>query len=243
MYGKVQTRFAYPTGLNKKFSDVRVSDVICSSTEAVAAPTVAPYVYTSFFKQIVQGTGATQRIGRRIVCHSVQIEIQLSTPTVLLETASLVNASDALTANIFDTTINLAVVRNMQTNGLPADITDIYDNLDDNVPLRNMANTMQFQVLKHKQIKFSPQFTTNTVDGAADTQRLNILGMVKNVSMYWKCAELINFSGTTDDIANIVDNNVFLLAWTDNRPAAVAGSYATPISIEANLRTRFTDLQ
>jgi len=242
MYGKQMTRFAYPTGLNKKFSDVKTGIEVSSSGEIVAAPTTAAYIYTSLFKQIQTGTSATTRIGRRIVCHSVQIELQISTPTAVIDCANAAAQVTVMDDNCFDTTVNIAVVRNLQTNGTAASVLDVWDNLSDNVPLRNMANTMQFQVLKHKQIRVSPEWNS-AFEGTDGVSRVTFKGMVKYVSMYWKCAELINYSNTGDDIANIVDNNVFLVAWTDNRDKTATASYLTPVSIEANLRVRFTDLQ
>lgn len=242
MYGKLTTRFAYPTGLNKKFSDVKTALDVSKATEMVAAPTTVGYIYTSLFKQIITGTSATTRIGRRIVCHSVQIELQISTPTFVVDCANLAAQDTVMQENCFDSIVNIAVVRNLQTNGTAATVTDIWDNLSDNVPLRNMANTMQFQVLKHKQIRISPEWNS-AFEGTDGVSRCTFKGIVKYVNMYWKCAELINYSNSGDDIANIVDNNVMLLAWTDNRAKTATATYGTPVSIEANLRVRYTDLQ
>lgn len=244
MYGKVQTRFAYPTGLNKKFSDVLVSKVLGSTAECITTPLAEPYIFTSFFKQILLGTsGDSARIGRRIVCHSVQIQMQLSSATFTLDCADANAVTTAMSSNNFDTYVNIAVVRNMQTNGTAASFVDIWDStsMSNNVPLRNMANTMQFQVLKHKKIKVTPEYEIVSTDGT--TTQVCYKGLVKYVDFYWKCAELINYSGSGDDIANIVDNNVCLMAWTDNRDSDASGQYQSAISAVTQLRVRYTDLQ
>lgn len=241
LYPKTTTRMAYPTGLNKKFSDITVASTNLTNTAtAVAGTYPGPASWDSFFKQIQQGSGPSDRIGRRIVCHSIEVEYELTCAEFSTTAGSTAAAKANYDQEAFDDYVHIAVVKDTQCNGTQNTIVNVWDttSLSNQSEVRNMNNTLQYSVLQHKKIKMT--LDTPVIVAASTTdQFVGRPAWVKRGRMFWRCAELVNYSASTGAIGDVGDNNVGIMAWAERR---VTGTN-TPIKIQGTVRVRFTDLQ
>ena len=151
-----------------------------------------------------QGDGPTQRDG-----HKAKILSLLLKGYVRIATDQAITTSGAQPPCIM-----LSLVLDTQCNGAATASEDVYSNLlattNGNLCMqRNMSNTSRLRVLKEKYIKF-PQaqvaaLTGNVRDGV-------IIPFTMSLKFPKGLLTTYTIGSTTADVANIVDNNITLMA-------------------------------
>jgi len=121
--------------------------------------------------------------------------------------------------------VYVALVLDTQTNGATLNSEDVYTNPAAAVslaccPLRNMTYTERFKVLKMKKVRIP--MPSMTYDGTNIEQS----GVNVPFSMYVKLGGLqtkYKIGGDTAVIANIIDNSLHMIAFTNVNVAAFIG--------------------
>ncbi|QCW23634.1 MAG: capsid protein [Circoviridae sp.] len=171
-------------GVEKKWKDVFLGQSLG------AAGTI---VRTSI-NLIAQGTGESERLGRKVTLTQISVRYTLEIP----ETTAIADASD---------TIRLIVYLDRQTNGATAGITDILQD-DHYLSFNNLDNNQRFLTLMDRTHDLNPQAgygngTTN------ETAAYNY------TDSWYKSVDIpVEFSGTAGLIGEITSNNVGILALT-----------------------------
>ncbi len=161
---------------------------------------------------IVQGTGESERIGRKCTLKSIQWRSALT----------LADTDTAATASSLG---RLIVYIDKQTNGAQAAILDVLETASV-FAYRNLSNTQRFTVL-------ADHTFTMTSSAAAEVPGNDYGSVKRQYSFYKKVNIPLEFSGTTGVIAELRSNNLAcLFISTDN----------DRISIDGNLRLRFSDI-
>ncbi len=161
-----------------------------------------------------QGDGESQRDGRQIVMKKISITGLISCVPQISVTATDTNP-----------VVFIALVLDMQTNGATLNSENVYINplstsLGAASPLRNLQFTKRFRVLKTRTLTLDQP--TVVWDGTNIEQG----GMHKAFQMHVNLNNLVvNFSGTTADIANIVDNSLHIIAYTSSTTCAPTINY------------------
>lgn len=158
------------------------------------------------FVGVWQGDGPYQRTGMKISLKSIELEFTIST-LQKLAVANPLNSPSFFVALVLDT----------QTNGAAATSELVYQNPSSNNtaacnPLRNMSYTERFKVLKKMQISWPP--ISNTQNGAGN---YSVSGDQRTFRMFKKLRglQVKYLSGsTTGQITQVVDNSIFLIAYT-----------------------------
>jgi len=227
MYRSLRGLRRYPqSGIETKFLDTTLTNVVVAQPPATAAWTgleVNP-VGSLCFNAPVQGTGASNREGRKITMESLQINGLITVVAQADQAAADTNG-----------TIKVWLVLDKQTNGGTAtglDSENVYTNpgataISGLGPLRNMLYTKRYKVLKEIEV-ILPQATL-TYDGVNMEQA----GIQKS----WDCyinlkglkVEYLSNNGTAGDI---VDNGLFIMAACSN------SSLVPNITYNARLRFR-----
>ncbi len=203
-------------GIELKFYDTSLTDAqLTSPTDATGgehneSATIGPTTIT-------QGTGESQRDGRKISMRSLFVSGLIS-----------VAAQAATSTADAGSTVFIAVVLDTQTNGATINSEDVYKNTAANAllaanPQRNLQFSSRFRVLAKKTMQISNMSMTNDTGATggviqAGTQRqfqffVNLRGM--NVL----------YKGTTETVANIVDNSLHIIAYTSGTALAPTISY------------------
>ncbi len=175
---------------------------------------------TICLNSVTQGDGESQRDGRNISMKSVQIN-------GLVGFASQTNqtATDVLPI------VHLAVVLDTQTNGALLNSEDVYINPSANGtvginPFRNLQYSKRFRILGTRKIAFTGH------NSVYDGTNIEIDGYYKPFKIFCPLKGMkTTYSGTTETIANIVDNSISIIAATSSTDLAPSISY--------NARLRF----
>jgi len=191
-------------GLEKKFYDTALSN------HNIAAPTDAtggmcdPSA-TSMISTPTQGDGEQQRDGKRIVIKSVQV-------TGLIHTSELeLQAGPPASTKVF-----FALVLDTQSNAAQCTSETIFKNTAAAAsgavsPLRNLLYAARFKVLKSELVDLDCLTTSHV---AADAFAMPGKGYVFN--WYLPMDLPVNFNaGTTASIANVIDNSLHMVAFTN----------------------------
>lgn len=141
---------------------------------------------------VVQGTGESQRIGRKIRVKSVQGKYNLN---------FVPGAATAAATTVF-----WWLVWDKQANGAAAAVTDVFTTAATSIAPRNLVNSDRFVILKRFKVKLCAQAG---VSAAYNKD-------VRSVEFYKKCDIPIEYSSTTGAIAEIKSNNLFFIAVSDN---------------------------
>lgn len=160
------------------------------------------------------GTGPTQRIGERIYVHSLHFKGWYRT---------FFQSGDVHSSNV----VRVQVVQDMQANGVQAGAGEHMEGGVDVNSFRDLNKVGRFKVLKDFCFtqKYSADFQTNSTDVATKVA----------FNLKFRRPIVINFNGTTGGIAEVMSNNIYIVAchsstaWTVD-PAMVGQS-----------RIRFTD--
>ncbi len=171
---------------------------------------------TVLLNTVIQGDGESNRDGRKMTMRSIYVDGQ-------------VNVSSQSSKNTADegTQIFLALVLDTQTNGATISSENVYVNPGANSitaasPMRNLQFTKRFKVLATRH--FEMQNTAMTNDSGS-TGGVIIAGLSQRFKIYKKLNLPVQFSGTTETVANIVDNSLHLIAWCSSTTLAPKISY------------------
>lgn len=169
---------------------------------------------------IGQGSGQTQRIGKRIVIHSIQVRGDIYIPA-----ASTIPLEHPVN-------VHLALFLDKQTNAAIPDPDQVYVNpagslLGNTNALRNLEYSSRYTVLAYRRFTMSH-------DNLWDGTNLSTRGSAATFDIIKKLKLPVQYLDANATIASITDNSLHLMAWTDN---GVGGP--DPI-INYNTRVRFT---
>lgn len=228
MYRKFRGLRRYPqSGIETKFVDYALNAnalIVPPAAAAWAGLDTQQPVGTLCFNAPTQGTGASNREGRKITMESLQIN-------GIISCAAQVDQVGADTLPV----IKIWIVLDKQTNGGVAtgvDSENVYTNpsataLAGLAPLRNMLYTKRYKVLKEIEVDLQ-QFAL-TWDGTNMEQA----GIHKPWSCYLPLKGLgVEYLGNAGTVADIVNNGLFILA------AASSATGAPSITYNARLRFR-----
>lgn len=168
---------------------------------------------------IAQGDGEQNRDGRKCTVKSVFVNGIISRASQADQTAADVAA-----------VVYVALVMDTQTNGALLNSEDVFKNIAQatvvaSQPVRNLLNTTRFRVLDRTTIVM-PQ-----PEMVWDGTNIEQAGMAKPFQLSWKGVMTQLYSNTTATIANVTDNSIHIIAYSNNATAAPKISY--------NCRARF----
>lgn len=182
--------------------------------QSVLQATVTPAgdIMTSSINTISQGTGQTQRIGRKCTVKAIYINF-----TVLLHSPT----SNVRTSDIY----RIMIYQDKQCNGASAAVNNLLQVTQYNSH-REMSETMRFRTLYDK----TRAINTLCVQGASASTFLG--GTIHHhFSVAIKCNIPIMFTGTTGAIAEIKSNNIGIMVIGEKNLTTVSG----------RVRIRFSD--
>lgn len=197
-------------------------------TPAVIAPKELKFVDSSFngsvsnswnlaaptsigaLNAIAQGTGESERIGRKVSNNSIHIRGQLAISPATPQSRL----------------VRILVVKDSQTNGAPLSPTDVIASSGTAFAIhgwRNLETVSRFNVLVDKTFALNPDIS---FDGTATSTNSMVLPIKFNL----KCSGTTLYDDTTANISNITDNSYHVLT------CASGGG----VSFQYNCRFRFT---
>ncbi len=168
---------------------------------------------------ITQGDGEQQRDGRKATIKSVFLNGMIEVPIQVNQTATE-------TTPVY----YICLVQDMQTNGALLNSEDVFTNPGaiaklSSSPLRNLQFSSRFRVLSRTRIE--SRQPTVVYDGTNIEQG----GFQIPFTLSWKGNMNVTYKGTTETIANTVDNSISVIGFSSNVSAAPTLSY--------NCRCRF----
>lgn len=277
-YMRTVPRMAFPQGLQMKWYDVQLNDTTqfvldnafrslgtvppCANANATAIAKMS-----SLFGGITPGTAVGQRIGRRVVCNSIFMDIKFT----MDPDNHFAQASDAVFANLFsgasvpagyqetctEDYIHIIIFKDTQCNGTAPFLNALYDAASmfaGSVPneavatwKRNMDNILQYKILAHKKIKWHPGDNSGQLNMFWDPnssvyRAWNTTGpSMQQATVSVKCAELINYGpGSAGTVSDLVDTNVGVFVVAERHNAG--GHLGSVINCSVSYRVRFQDL-
>lgn len=220
---KRNQRTAGYLGIEKKFYDTSLAMTALTAPSDASGGEHNPSA-TIALNTVVQGDGESNRDGKQITMKSLYLKGVIDVQSQVNQTVPE-NATEVMIAIVLDT----------QTNGAILASENVFTNPSASTPLapqvfRNLKYSKRFQVLKRIQMTL-PQ-PVAVWDGT-------------NIEQYgyqipWECYidldklgknSIVNYSNTTETIANITDNSINLIAYANNTSTAPRISY--------NARLRF----
>lgn len=207
-------------GIERKFLDTaRTAVSLVAPTNAAGGEVDPSTGCTGCLSAPAQGDGASNRDGKQIVAKYLEIRGAVQFRAAIDQTA-------AQSVKY----VYVAVVLDTQTNGAQLNSEDVFVNTAASAdgapfPLRNLNFGNRFRVLRYELVKVVPQ--TMSWDGT----NLEVAGGAAEFNWYIPLNNLkINFtSGTTADVANVLDNSLHVVAFAT----------ATSIDMFYNARMRF----
>ncbi len=208
-------------GIEVKFYDQKLIAAVLNAPTDATAGEHNPSA-TICLNSVPQGDGESNRDGRKITMRSIFVEGNV---TVASQTAQ--SGTDAA-AIIF-----IALVQDTQTNGALLNSEDVFTNPGANGitaggPFRNLQFAKRFRVLATRKFTMAPQALANDT---GSTGGIVQGGLVKRFRFFKKMNQQVIFKGTTETIANITDNSLHIIAYTNSTAQAPLLSY--------NCRLRF----
>jgi len=184
-------------GIETKFWDKAYDAAIVNTTAGAEAD---PAANSSCLNSISQGDGESNRDGRRCVVKSMQIR-------GYLQGTALGDQADVPPAVI----VRVLVVKDCQTNGVQLNSEDVLsDPASEPLAMINLQHSRRFRILWDR--TFVCPRNAAAEDGA-NTNSTTPTGHVFNI--YKKMSMPVTFDGTTDDIANITDNSLHVIAFAN----------------------------
>lgn len=206
-------------GIEHKFFDTfRVNSVIGASDDATGG--VQDPSATVVISAPGQGTGPSQRDGKKILIESILISGVVILPDL---------NSQAAAFNI--PSIYIAIVMDTQSNAASMTSELAFVNASGNIlsaanPLKNLLRSTRFQTIKVWSI--TPQQPSFASD---ELNNLEIMGQTIPFEFFKKVSIPVNFNGAGTDasIANVSDNSLHVIAFSN------VANYAT-ITYSARIR-------
>lgn len=175
---------------------------------------------TIVLNSVTQGDGEQQRDGRKMTMKSIYI-------SGVVKCVPQANQTVTDAASM----VFLALVLDMQTNGATITSENVFTNKSADAilaasPMRNLEFNTRYRVLKT--IRMVLQNPNISYDGTNMEQQ----GLNRPFKMYVPLNDLgVTFNGTTETVANITDNSLHLIAYTN--------SVALAPNLNYNARLRF----
>ncbi len=211
-------------GLELKFYDTSLVAGALLSTGALTGGEHDPSA-TIMLNTVVQGDNESQRIGRKITMKNIMVRGVVSVPIQAGQ-----NAADA-PSRIF-----IALVLDKQTNGAQLNSEDVFTNKSANAILttsnfNNLEFKSRFRVLGSRKFTMQNPAIANATSFSADNGIISA-GLEQSFELYKDLKSMTTlYNGTTEDVANIIDNSLHIVAFTTNTVLAPTISY--------NARLRF----
>lgn len=173
------------------------------------------------------GDGHQNRDGKKIIMTQIHVQGTVDLPVAIGQTSASMGGP---------TTVFLALILDTQTNGVETQMENVFmtsiASFDDKIPTRNLLFGGRFRILKFKRIVFQ-NFTTAPQDTTIAAGTHIRYGQKRYFKMFKKLRLPVNFNaGTTNDVANVIDNNISLFAWQND------ASLSDPV-IHYQVRTRW----
>ncbi len=182
---------------------------------------IGPHSNSGTIVDIPQGTGESQRIGRKCTITDVYLRLNISTLNKVLSSMAV----GTFTHN----NVRIIMYLDRQCNGAQAAATDILQ-ADVWNSYRNLSNKNRFRTLFDKVIVLN-----NTAYGGGNGTTSESQNNHKNwiVNIHKRCFIPIEFSSTTGALTEIRSNNIGILIWSQ-----VVGRHEVSASLG---RIRFID--
>lgn len=207
-------------GIEKKFYDTFKAATAFASTSDWTGCEFDPAATISCLNAVTQGDGPTQRDGSSITMKSI-----------FIQGACVRAAQEASVDPLIYDGVRIALVLDTQCRGAELNAEDVYGTAlatalgAVSAPQRNMSYSTRFKVLREIFVSLN---TDNISVTAANTFNCN--GIMKRFQIKYvfpggglKVRYLVG--GTTESIANITDNALFLIA--NSVSATCSGAYAS----------------
>ncbi len=206
------------TGIEKKFYDTHLSSAALTAPTAAAGGEHNPSA-TICLNSVTQGDGEEQRDGRKSTFNSCYVNGQITVPP-----------QANITAGDGGSLVYVALILDTQTNGALLNSEDVFKNEsgDANLaanPMRNMQFTQRFRILD----KWTGAIQNPNLSW--DGTNMESQGLVMPFTLSSNLTFNTLYSGTTEDIANITDNSLSIIAYCSNTSLAPSIAY--------NARVRF----
>lgn len=204
---RVPAKSSYsPSRLLGTERELKFHDVVQSATLSVTGSIIAPTLTV-----IAQGTGESERIGRRIWIRSIdwRYELSKSTTTIPSNTAAVGR---------------VMLVLDRQANGAAPAVTDVLETATLK-SFNNLSNKHRFRTI------FDEFITVNQQCGAYSGVSEQFGAAIAHLGLHRNLNVAIDFSGVGGLIAEITSNNLFIMAISDT----------TTLVLDYVIRLRYTD--
>ncbi len=203
-------------GIENKFYDTSIVGAVLTAPTGSTGGEHNPSA-TIALNTVTRGDGESQRNGKDITMNNIGIRGHIRVPPK----ANLSAADNGVVCYV-------ALVLNTQTNGALLNSEDVFKNISADgllmgQPWRNLQFTSRFKVLASKMVVFarSPELTwdgTNMEQG----------GLVRPFQMFvdLKGLKVHYSSASTETIANIIDNSLNIVAFSNGTGLAPVLSYS-----------------
>ncbi len=198
-------------GIEHKFYDQAKADTALTAPTDAAGGEFDPVGAIQCLNAVTQGDGESSRDGRQIRMTKIQVNGILTHAAQVNQVAGDL-IGEAMVALVLDT----------QTNAAQLNSEDVFDNhpglaLGACVPMRNMQLAKRFKVLKRQVFAF-PQVALSW-DGTNMEQNGSRMSFQWNVDLN---NIAVNYTGTTEAIANITDNSLHIIAYDNTGLSSLA---------------------
>lgn len=196
-------------GIEKKFYDTYLTNQAIVATTNGAE--VDPAADLSCLNAIAQGDGESNRDGRRCILKSVYVK-------GVLEASGVADAADPQPAKV----VRVIMVLDRQTNGVQLNSEDVLkDSAGSDVnSFTNLQHSGRFRIM------YDRTFVIPTGVVMADGANTGSQQMGKVPFKIYRNLNIpVTFDGTTENIANITDNSLHMLAICDNATGIPKISY------------------
>lgn len=207
------------TGIEVKFYDQKLIGAALTTNTDASGGEHDPSA-TLMMNTVTQGDGESQRDGRRITMKSIYV---LGNIDVNSKTSQ---SSADVAAQIF-----IALIMDTQTNGATIASENVFVNPGANAIMgahvfRNLQFTKRFKILATRKFTLQDPTMVNATSFSADNGVIQA-GIQKSFKMFVKLNTVVNFTGTTETIANIADNSLHLIAWCSSTTLVPKISYSS----------------
>lgn len=200
-------------GIEIKFYDKFLTNTALIAPTDAAGGELDPSATTSL-NTVVQGNGEQQRDGRNIIMKSIQLR----------GTIRVAQQANQTLADLSPVCV-IYIVLDQQTNGAQLNSEDVFTNpagsgqQATNV-YRNLEFSKRFSIIAKKVVRFP----TPTL--AYDGTNIEQSGIDVPFEIYKDLPNIkTNYSGTTENIANIVDNSIHVVGYCSDNSLAPRISY------------------
>lgn len=201
-YGRYNRKSSFATARGEqKFHDLATVESTVSNTGAIVEDSC---------NHINQGTGESQRIGRRVTIRSIAWKYTIR----FIPNQAPLNTDD---------TVRIILYWDRQANGATASVADILEDADYN-SFYNLVSQNRFRILMDRKYNMNP---TGTGDGTTT----DVFGTAKEGRFYKKCSIPIEYSSSSGVMTEIRSNNIGIL---------MISRAVNLCSMEGIMRLRFT---